>query len=202
MSVPLKAALSLLLLFTGLYGGITLVRLYRELERDSVYIPPRQVKGIDELSFIDSSGQTFKPADMKGKVWVASFFFSNCPGFCTQLNQRIASLEKELADVDVTFVSFSVDPTNDTPERLQETAAKYQANPQRWKFVVGAIEETQDLGQGAFKLLVAGTNHTDRLVLIDRDANFKTYQYNDSTQIEAFKRDARKVAAAPKADQL
>jgi protein SCO1/2 len=51
-------------------------------------------------------------------------------------------VQKRLGDrlgKDVFFVSFSVDPANDTPEKLKEYAERFHAKP-GWLFVTGTPE--------------------------------------------------------------
>ena len=44
---------------------------------------------LTEFELTERSGKPFRSADMKGKVWVATYFFTTCPGSCIRLNQNI-----------------------------------------------------------------------------------------------------------------
>ena len=124
---------------------------------------------LDKFTFTDSEGEPFPMQKLEGKVWVASYFFATCPGFCLQMNQEIAKIVPDLADEDVTFVSFTVDPENDTPEELKEYAKRMQADPARWVFLTGKQADIQELGQQYLKM-PATKEHNDKLVLVGRDA--------------------------------
>src|SRR5688500_11223995 len=90
-----------------------------------------------EFSLINRDGRTIRLADLAGTAWVADFVFTRCPASCPMMSARMARLNRDMpADLGVQFVSFSVDPTYDTPEVLQRYAARFQA-PERWLFHTG-----------------------------------------------------------------
>ena len=74
---------------------------------------------------------------MKGKVWVATYFFTTCPGSCIRLNQNIQFMHNMPELKDVTWVSITCDPDNDTLEVLRKYADRWQADPERWLFCRG-----------------------------------------------------------------
>ena len=94
-------------------------------------------KPVVDFQLVDASGAPFSSDQLKGHVWVASFFFANCPGFCLNLNQQVEKIVKEVADAEVRFVSITVDPAHDTPAVLTEYAQKFHADPARWTFLTG-----------------------------------------------------------------
>src|SRR5436305_611486 len=79
----------------------------------------------------------------------------------------IVALLAEFKDADVRFVSVTVDPSTDTPERLQTYADQFGADPNRWWFLTGPLGETQELGR-SLHVTVIGTTHTDQMILLDR----------------------------------
>jgi len=84
---------------------------------------------------------------------------------------------------EVMLVSFSVDPTNDTPETLSDYARRYNADPERWLFLTGDHEAVQKLSIGGFKLALDSTSgtevepitHSSRFALVDRQGNIRGY---------------------------
>ncbi|MDQ6940295.1 MAG: SCO family protein, partial [Verrucomicrobiota bacterium] len=77
---------------------------------------------IPEFRLTNQNGQPFGSADLKGKIWVADFIFTSCPGPCPIISSRMAEMQKPLEKSDVHLVSFTVDPQNDTPKVLHEYA--------------------------------------------------------------------------------
>jgi cytochrome oxidase Cu insertion factor (SCO1/SenC/PrrC family) len=86
----------------------------------------------------------------------------------------MARLAREFETDDrIRFVSISVDPETDTPQRLAEYAGRYGADPLRWKFLTGPVETINDLAQNQFLLGFGGepVQHSSRFVLVDGDAD-------------------------------
>src|SRR5436305_12953744 len=75
---------------------------------------------VGSFSLTERSGKTVTDADLKGKVWVASFVFTRCTGPCPQVTATIARLQRELPDrPDLRLVTFTVDPGRDAPMDLR-----------------------------------------------------------------------------------
>src|SRR5256714_10767981 len=75
----------------------------------------------------NQNGQPFGSAQLAGKIWIADFIYTTCPGPCPMISSRMSELQKPLQKTDVHLVSFSVDPEKDTPEVLRGYADKLQA---------------------------------------------------------------------------
>jgi protein SCO1/2 len=147
------------------------------------------------FDLVDAAGEPFSSAELKDKVWVASFFFVDCPGFCLKLNERIAELAKDLADTDVRFVSMTVDPMHDTPEVMTEYTKRYQADPKQWTFLTGDPATIERVAGESFKVSAAPATHTGRLMLVDRDGRVQgAYSYSSSAEMAALKKKARELA--------
>jgi protein SCO1/2 len=85
-----------------------------------------------------------------GRPVVLNFIFTSCPGICPMMSQVFSQLQRALgADRDgVHMVSISIDPEQDTPERLREYAEKFAAGSQ-WQHYTGSVEASQSV-QRAF----------------------------------------------------
>src|SRR5690606_9044083 len=74
---------------------------------------------VPAFSLTERSGRTVGLEDLKGKVWIANFIYTRCPGPCPIMTSRLAALARELpVRDDLMYVSFSVDPEHDTPQVL------------------------------------------------------------------------------------
>ena len=106
---------------------------------------------------------------IKGKSVAINFVFTTCTAICPSLTATFRKVQQEARarKVDVQLISISVDPTVDTPERLQEYAKKFKAEP-GWTFVTGDKAEIDSVLQA---LGVAVTNNNDHtpMVLIGSD---------------------------------
>ena len=135
-------------------------------------------------------------ADLKGKVWVAQFFYTHCTDICPLTVPQMGLFHLEyLNDPDfrsaVRFVSITVDPERDTPPVLRNYAEHFSADPDLWLFLTGDKAATVRLAQEGFKLgigeeanppdVVKKTGeekelfHSNRLILIDRKAQIRGY---------------------------
>ena len=139
---------------------------------------------IPEFKLTERSGQPFDSDALKGKVWVADFFFASCPGICPMLTARMAAVHQQFAREDgVRFVSITTDPATDTPAALREYAARFKADT-RWSFLTGEKASIWKLCQTGFKLAVAESpngpepiTHSSRLVLVDKAGTVRgTYE--------------------------
>jgi len=138
----------------------------------------------------NQNGQPFGSAQLSGKIWIADFIYTTCPGPCPMISSRMSELQKPLQKTDVHLVSFSVDPEKDTPEVLRGYADKLQAEPGRWDFLTGAKPAIYKLSHDGFKLAVSDGSdaqgipvHSTRMVLVDRHGQIRGYY--DATEPEA-----------------
>ncbi len=138
----------------------------------------------------NQNGQPFGSAQLSGKIWIADFIYTTCPGPCPMISGRMSELQKPLDKTDVHLVSFSVDPEKDTPEVLRGYADKLQVEPGRWDFLTGAKSAIYKLSHDGFKLAVSDGGdaqgipvHSTRMVLVDRHGQIRGYY--DATEPEA-----------------
>lgn len=213
-SHAVKAWLSFLLAALALYGSFTIWRVYQAntaaASRSSRSSPGEPAVDtsellaealgevpLDEFTFFDTEGEPFPMQRLSGQVWVASYFFATCPGFCLQMNQEISKIAKDLAGEDVTFVSFTVDPENDTPEVLKDYARRMQADPGQWVFLTGEMDEIRALGQQYLKM-PATKEHNDKLVVVGRDARVHGFRSSrDPIEVKKLKKTIAECIAEP-----
>lgn len=130
---------------------------------------------LPDFSLTERSGKTMSLADLAGKVWVADFFYTTCPGPCPMMTSRLSALEEKLAGkTDVRLVSISLDPEKDSPDVLREYADRFKAGAD-WLFFTGEKATIRTLAEKGFKLAVAEERnspepivHSTKLVLVDR----------------------------------
>jgi protein SCO1/2 len=152
---------------------------------------------------VDSAGIPLGPDRLAGRPFVADFIFTRCAGVCPAMTARLARLRPEVP-AEVRFVSFTVDPSHDTPERLRAYASAHGAG-EDWIFATGSREALYGLATSGFKLAAyevppeerrAGGDgpflHSSKFVLVDGAGRVRGYY--DSAEEEAvgaLRRDAR-----------
>ncbi|HEY6154319.1 MAG TPA: SCO family protein [Candidatus Udaeobacter sp.] len=137
---------------------------------------------VPTFQLTNQNGQAFGSGQLAGKIWIADFVYTTCPGPCPMISSRMSDLQKPLEKTDVHLVSFSVDPEKDTPAVLRDYAGKLQAQPGRWDFLTGSKSTIYKLSHDGFKLGVSdGSNeqglpvHSTRIVLVDRHGQIRGY---------------------------
>lgn len=150
------------------YGGFKWWQV-RQFELARGQAIPANILGppLSEFELTERSGKPFRSADMRGRVWVATFFFTTCPGNCIRLNQNI-QLMHNLPDLkDVTWVSITCDPDTDTVEALREYADRMQADPERWLFARADLDYTQRVARG-MNVYLSRKGHQDYAIVVDK----------------------------------
>ena len=145
---------------------------------------------VPTFQLTNQNGQPFGSGQLAGKIWIADFIYTTCPGPCPMISGRMSELQKPLEKSDVHLVSFSVDPEKDTPAVLRGYAGKLQAEPGRWDFLTGPKSAIYKLSHDGFKLAVSDGSdaqglpvHSTRMVLVDRHGQIRGYY--DATEPDA-----------------
>ena len=176
--------------------GIAGINLWSVFDTKSeVPVSKGEVVSVPDFSLIDQRGEPLALSNMKGKIWVADFIFTNCPTICPAMTQEMARLQSEFVADPVYFVSFSVDPERDTSAVLSRYATAYGADERRWHFLTGDKAHIYQLAEDGFSLAAGhqGTEilHSTRFALVAPDGNI--YGYYDSRSKPALLRLRRDV---------
>jgi cytochrome oxidase Cu insertion factor (SCO1/SenC/PrrC family) len=194
--------LALAVLFVAAYGGFKWWQVSNWESMRGEAIPMNAVgPPLTEFELTERSGKPFRSADMKGKVWVASYFFTSCPGQCLRLNENIKFLHNMPELKDVTWVSITCDPDNDDLEALQKYADHWNADPQRWLFCRADLDYTKRVGLG-MNLDVYRQGHKDYAIVIDKAGKIRG-MYDGTSKLDCerlYKRLEECLAETPQQD--
>jgi protein SCO1 len=155
------------------------------VERDLV----RQGFGhkIGEFSFTDQNNKAFGLKDVKGKVFVAEYFFTNCGTICPRMTEQMERIQNRFrGNTHFEILSFTVDPENDTVGRMAEYAKMHQADNTQWHFLTGKREDLYHVARRSFFVLKpaeaqnqgdVGSDfiHTNNFVLVDQQQRIRGY---------------------------
>lgn len=95
-----------------------------------------------ELVNQDGASLRFWDDLLRDRIVVVNFVYTECPDICGLSTARMAQVVDWLGDRvgrDIFFYSISLDPETDTPQRLREYAAAFDA-PDGWTFLTGSRE--------------------------------------------------------------
>jgi protein SCO1/2 len=133
---------------------------------------------VPAFTLTDARGEAVSLDSLRGKVWVAMFFFTSCAGPCPVMVRHMADLAADISSaLPVRFVSITVDPETDTPERLKTYGEGVGADFGRWHFLTGPMDTIAPLAHEGFKLgsVDEPVFHSDRFVLVDGAGSIRGY---------------------------
>jgi len=151
---------------------------------------------VPAFTLTDQSGAPFSSTALEGRVWIADFFFTNCPGPCPRMSSQMHQVETALEGTDARMVSMTIDPERDTPPVLTEYARHFEAKPGIWYFLTGSHDTLNQLDHDVFKLgtLDGSLEHSTRFVLVDRKARIRGfYLTSEPDAISTLIADARQL---------
>jgi protein SCO1/2 len=127
-----------------------------------------------DFTLTDQNGKSVTLASLRGQVLLVDFIFTRCPGPCPILTARHVELQKSLAPElasKVHFVSISLDPEYDTPERLAEYGRARGADLEHWSFLTGPPDQVADVvkrwGVGTLRTPDGQLEHVVATFLVD-----------------------------------
>jgi protein SCO1/2 len=152
-----------------------------------------------QFSLQNQLGKSFSDAELRGRVVVVDFIFTSCPNVCPLLTEQLAALRKHWpAEAPLSFVSFSVDPEHDTPERLHAFAQQHGVDVANFWFLTGPIAEVKRVVTLGFKQAMQAEPtregqprnvlHGTHFVLVDQRGEIRGFFANDKDGREALKK--------------
>jgi cytochrome oxidase Cu insertion factor (SCO1/SenC/PrrC family) len=151
---------------------------------------------IDPFALTDQTGEPFASSSLVGKVWIGSIFFSSCPGPCFRENQALADILSEIDDPDLMAVSITCDPENDQPNVLDHYSKRFEADPNRWKFLTGDMDEIKRIANETFFLPAEVGVHSERGVIFDRQGRMRgSFHLLQSDRVAVMKKTIQDVLA-------
>ncbi|WP_248722560.1 SCO family protein [Seonamhaeicola sp. ML3] len=146
--------------------------------------------------FKNQNGKLFTNKDLKGKVFIANFFFTRCPSICPPMKLQLTNLAKDFLYHDnFLIVSHTIDPYKDTPARLKEYSISTGIPDDRWFFLTSSEKNTKALAKQYktnFKPNENGTDfyHSSFTALVDSDGLIRGfYDLLIPNEIELLKQD-------------
>ena len=141
---------------------------------------------IDEFSFINQNNDTITKDSLTGSIYVANFFFTSCPSICPIMTKNMSYLQEKLSVYpDIRFLSHTVDPDNDTPEKLHSYVNLMQQKNisidlSNWDFLTGDKDKLYQTAANYFvnasadSLAPGGFLHSEYFILIDKQGRVRS----------------------------
>ncbi len=176
--------------------------IYRSLNR--TLPPPLPVYSeVPEFSLTNEFNKPFGTKDLKGKFYIANFMFTSCPSTCPALMDKMDIIQNRIRGLGAkaAIVTFTVDPTIDTPEVLFKYARKRNTNPFIWNFLTGKKADLEKIVVDGFKVPMGKKEavtkkledkaitlmdivHSEKVVLVDNKGQIRGYYSTDKVSMD------------------
>lgn len=144
------------------------------------------------FSFTNQNGVQIASEQLKGKIHVANFFFTFCPGLCPRLTQSMKEVQAAFkGDSKVMLMSYSVLPERDSAAVLRRYADEHKIMDEKWHLLTGNKKAIYETARGSYFAdenlgVQKGENdflHTENFILIDQDLYIRGI-YNGTLPLE------------------
>ena len=151
---------------------------------------------VPKFALTDQLGREYSHRDLDGRIRIVDAFFTSCPTICPVISSQLARVHDKLwatgLHEEVRILSHTVDPANDTPERMLRYGARLGADADVWKFLTGPEEELYPLLQEGYLLTAlpsdtaaGGFFHSDQVLLIDAEGHIRgTYDGTRTSEVD------------------
>lgn len=141
---------------------------------------------ISDFSFVNQNNIEVTYEDFKDNIYITNFFFTSCPTICPVMTKNMAYVQKKLnVYPNIKFLSHTVDPLNDTPDKLLSyindlKLKNVYINLDNWDFVTGDKEKIYKIAESYFvnvaadSLAPGGFLHSEYFVLIDKEGRIRS----------------------------
>jgi protein SCO1 len=191
-----KALIILSILLIPSIGYLILSTGDNQYQRLEIY-GPKEPAGNDTLyhtigdfKLISHTGDSLSLQNLKGKIFIADFFFATCQTICPEMSMQMKRVQEAYRDDnEILLVSHSVNPVQDTVEALAAYATEYEAIPGKWFFLTGDKPQIYDLARKSYFITAMEGDggpgdfiHSEKLVLVDKEGRIRGYY--DGTDYE------------------
>jgi protein SCO1 len=173
------------------FGSIFVTRAYlarRGYEMEN-WRPPHIARLETDLDAINRTGEKVSLGQLRDKVFVAGYQYTDCPAGCLGLAAIMKMLEEEFGnDPQFRLVSISVNPAGDTPAKMDAWVKEKGVDSPDWWFLTGDPEAfskymiskfkfyaTEEITDPALIATQGPYAHDQRLAIVDGDANIRGY---------------------------
>lgn len=168
-----------LVFFVALAIGFYLIISYYVPGFNDRKLPP--VSKVGAFNFINQDGHHFSNKDVAGKIYVAEYFFTTCPGICPVMNTNMKHVyEKFKGQKNFLILSHTCDPARDSAAQLKAYADSMGVNTNQWVFLTGRKDSLYNMARLSYVIDDPANHfnnpeddflHTQFWALVDRKGN-------------------------------
>jgi protein SCO1 len=159
---------------------------------------------VQPFSFTNQDGKQVTDKDMDGKVYVAEYFFTTCPGICPTMNRNMRQVyEKFKGRKDFFILSHTCDPETDSASQLKHYADSMAVDTKQWIFLTGRKDSLYTMARLSYTIDDPANNlksidddflHTQFWALVNRKGEVKKiYDGLKESEVRALEADIEKM---------
>lgn len=147
---------------------------------------------IQPFLFTNQDGEKVTEETIKGKIFVADFFFATCQSICPIMSSQLIYVQSAFdKDDSVLILSHTVNPMHDSVLVLKQYAQSYGAVKNKWHFLTGSKKEIYDMARYSYLVnaleddgSAEGFLHSELFVLVDAKKRIRGfYDGTDSVAV-------------------
>ncbi len=136
---------------------------------------------VNDFEFINQNGLVVNEQTIEGKIYIAEFFFTTCPGICPILIKHTKKIQDEfLNDHDILILSHTVYPEHDSVSVLYAFGKQHNINSEKWHLLTGSKQDLYTISRKGYfaisyqpDLSDDGFIHTENVVLVDKQRRLR-----------------------------
>ncbi len=136
---------------------------------------------VNDFEFINQNGLVVNEQTIEGKIYIAEFFFTTCPGICPILTKHTKKIQDEfLNDHDILILSHTVYPEHDSVSVLYAFGKQHNINSEKWHLLTGSKQDLYTISRKGYfaisyqpDLSDDGFIHTENVVLVDKQRRLR-----------------------------
>ncbi len=157
---------------------------------------------IPDFKFVNQDSIEVTNKTFEGKIYVADFIFLSCPTVCPRMtNEMMNVYEAYKSNPHILYISHTIDPLNDSIQRLKNYSENLGVSADKWHFVTGTKEEIFSLAEkGYFSTAYPDSNaaggyvHSAALLLVDKFKRIRgVYDGMNPNETERLKSDIKNL---------
>jgi protein SCO1/2 len=156
---------------------------------------------VPSFAFENQDGKVITNEAVKGKIYVANFFFTSCPTICPKMTSQLKRLQSMTKEEGIVILSHSVDPIRDSVARLKKYAIDNGLDTKNWHLMTGDAEDIYDLGMEGYNLSAmedgsapGGFLHSEMVVLVDKEGHLRgMYEGTNTEAMDRLVADIKKL---------
>lgn len=162
------------------------------------------VSYVRPFAFTDQDGKQLTDKDVAGKVYVAEYFFTTCPGICPDMNNNMRKVYEKFKDEnDFLILSHTCDPETDSVPRMKRYADSMKVDTKKWIFLTGRKDSLYNAARVSYTIDDPANNlvsiddqfiHSQFWALVDKNGDvIKIYDGLKDSEVKELIKDARRL---------